>query len=226
MNSTSVAAVLWDMDGTLVNTEPYWIEAEMSLARRDGGTWTHDDALSIVGFDLRDAAAQLQARAGVQGTATEIIEYMLDFVATQIRENGVPWRPGAHELLSAVRERNVPCALVTMSYASLANVIVEALPAGTFATVVTGDNVTNGKPHPEPYLTAARELAVDIEKCVAVEDSVTGLTSALASGARTIAVRFMVNVPAREGLSRLDSLEGFTFEELEEVASGKVFDRL
>ena len=154
------AAVLWDMDGTLVDTEPYWMECERELVDRFGGTWTDDDARSIIGFDLLDAAVVLRDRGGVDLEPHEIVERMLDGVIARVREH-VPWRPGARRLLSELNDLGVPCALVTMSWRRLVDAIVEALAPIHFQAVVTGDEVRDGKPHPEPYLGAARALGVD-----------------------------------------------------------------
>ncbi len=190
------AAVLWDMDGTLVDTEPYWLAAEAELVASYGGTWTHDDGLQLVGSGLWHSAAVLQAR-GVDLPADDIIELLTDRVLDQIRL-AVPWRPGARELLSQVREAGIPTALVTMSIRRMAVHIASLMPEIGFDVVVAGDDVTHSKPHPEPYLHAARLLGVDIVRCVAIEDSTTGLASAVASGAVPIGVP--LHSPLSEGL--------------------------
>ena len=148
------------MDGTLVDTEPYWMASEHELVAAFGGTWTDDDARSIVGFDLLDAAAELRDRGGVDLEPEEIVERLLDSVVARVREH-VPWRPGARRLLTELNALGVPCALVTMSWARLVDAIVEALAPITFQAVITGDAVEHGKPHPQPYLLAAEALGVD-----------------------------------------------------------------
>ena len=168
------AAVLWDMDGTLVDTEPYWMAAELELVREFGGRWTEADARSIIGFDLLDAAAVLRDRGGVRLEPTEIVERLHAGVLARIRER-MPWRPGARRLLTELHQQGVPCALVTMSWRPLVDAVLEALAPIRFEAVVTGDAVTNGKPHPEPYVRAAAELGVDPVQCVAIEDSPTGV---------------------------------------------------
>lgn len=217
-------AVLWDMDGTLVNTEPYWIAAELALAERDGGTWTPADGLSLVGSSLTVAAQQLRERAGVRGTDAQIIDDLLDRVVEQVRVHGVPWRPGAVEMLAGLRRAGVPCALVTMSYAALAREVVAAAGEGTFQVVLTGDQVTRGKPDPEPYLTAAARLGVPPDRCVAIEDSPTGIASAEAAGARVIGVQLLVPVLAAPGRSRLAQLDQIGVEDLRRVLAGQVID--
>ena len=181
------AAVLWDMDGTLVDTEPYWIEAEYQLAERHGGRWSHEHALNLVGNDLIESGRYIREHMGIDVEPAQIVEELLDSVVARV-ERQVPWQPGAVELLAALRAEGIACALVTMSYRRFVAPILAHLPEGTFADVVTGDSVTFGKPHPEPYVRAAGLLGVKPEDCVAIEDSNTGTRSAAASGCTVLVV--------------------------------------
>src|SRR5690348_6081363 len=181
------AAVLWDMDGTLVDTEPYWIASEFDLADKYGGRWTREDALMLVGCDLIVAGRYIREHMGIDLTPEHIVDELLDGVVARVQAN-VPWRPGAVELLAALREAAIPCGLVTMSYQRFVAPILEQLPAETFRVVVTGDTIDQGKPHPEPYLTAAAALGVAPADCVAIEDSTTGVTSAEAAGCRVLVI--------------------------------------
>ena len=190
----SYAAVLWDMDGTLVDTEPCWTIAELALAERYGGRWSAEQALDVVGFDLLDAARHMRGRMGIDVAPERIVEELLDDVIGQV-EREVPWRPGSRELLSALDRAGVPCALVTMSYTRFVKPILDGLPPGTFRAVVTGDSVARGKPHPEPYLVAARNLDVLASECLAIEDSDTGATSAAAAGCTVLCAPLHVAVP-------------------------------
>jgi HAD superfamily hydrolase (TIGR01509 family) len=187
------AAVLWDMDGTLVDTEPYWIASEFDLAARYGGRWTREDALALVGYDLIVAGRYIREHMGIDLTPEQIVDELLDGVVARVRAR-VPWRPGAMELLAALREAHVPCALVTMSYQRFVAPILEHLPPETFRVVVTGDTIDQGKPHPEPYLTAAAALGVSPADCVAIEDSTTGVTSAETAGCRVLVIPNHVSV--------------------------------
>ncbi|WP_263457626.1 HAD family hydrolase [Nocardioides pantholopis] len=189
------AAVLWDMDGTLVDTEPYWIEVEYELAERYGGTWSQADALKLVGNELLESGRYIREHMGIDRTPEEVVEELLDGVVAKVAER-VPWRPGAVELLTELGRTRVPCALVTMSYERLVAPILAQLPAETFGVVVTGDQVEFGKPHPEPYLTAAAALGVDPTQCVAIEDSNTGARSAEEAGCTVLVVENHVPVPA------------------------------
>ncbi len=215
---TELAAVLWDMDGTLVDTEPYWIATEFALAEEFGGSWSRERALQLVGNDLLESGRFIQEHMGLPLTPEQIVERLLDGVVAQVEE-AVPWRPGAVELLARLREEGVPCALVTMSYERFVAPILAALPAGSFRVVVTGDQVTRGKPDPEPYLSAARLLGVDPAQCVAIEDSNTGCRSAESAGCTVIAVPNHVHID--EGAQRIfvESLSQVTVADLATAAS-------
>lgn len=193
------------MDGTIVDTEPYWIAAEYALVEAHGGTWNDTHAHNLVGNALIDSAVYIREHGGVDLDPPQIVERLLDDVVVAARRQ-VPWRPGAVALLSALRDRGVPCALVTMSYARLAATITDELHADTFATVVTGDQVRDGKPHPEAYLTAAARLGVDPARCVAIEDSPTGIRSAEAAGCLVVAVPHNVPIEPAEGRELVSSL--------------------
>lgn len=213
------AAVLWDMDGTLVDTEPYWIAEEHLLVEAAGGTWSHEDALALVGNDLLTSARTILARTPVTGTPEEVVETLLGGVVRRCREE-VPWRPGALELLAGLVAAGVPCALVTMSWQRLVDVVLARLPDGSFSTVVSGDQVTHGKPHPEPYLTAARRLRVEPQDCVALEDSATGIASATAAGVPTLGIPAAAHLPEDTGAVLLRTLAGVGAHDLLPLAVG------
>jgi HAD superfamily hydrolase (TIGR01509 family) len=195
------------MDGTLVDTEPYWIDTEFALAEEYDGTWSHELAMELVGNDLIASGRFIRKHMGIDLTPEEIVDRLLDGVIARVLEE-VPWRPGARELLEQCRAEGVPCALVTMSYERFVAPILARLPAGSFRAVVTGDAVTRGKPDPEPYLTAARLLAVDPADCVAIEDSDTGATSAAAAGWQVLVVPHYVEVPPGPGRTFRETLVG------------------
>jgi len=213
------AAVFWDMDGTLVDTEPYWINAEHAIVAEAGGVWDDEYAHQLVGNDLMVSAEFIRDHSPVELEPVQIIEELLRRVVAQV-EDHVPWRPGAVELLTALREAGVPNALVTMSWRSLADAVVSALPAGAFDAVITGDEVEHGKPHPEPYLAAARALGVGLAESVAIEDSPTGVRSAVAAGVPTLAVPHVVAVPVTRGAVQVPSLAGITPLDLRRLFDG------
>lgn len=217
---TALHAVLWDMDGTLVDTEPYWFRAETLLTADHGVPWTHEQATALVGNSLPASAAILRA-AGVDLDIRQIIDALIDSVVAQVRE-AVPWRPGAREMLAALRASGVPCAMVTMSEGKLASEIHRLLPEGTFEFVISGDMVERGKPHPEPYQLAVQQLSLNRpylskSRIVAVEDSLPGLASATAAGVVTLGVPNMVALPDGPGHTLWQTLAGRSVADLESL---------
>ena len=212
MTEPLLAGVLWDMDGTIVDTEPYWMVAEEELVGAFGATWTREDALAVIGADLWDAARLFQSK-GVTLSEDEIVTRLTDRVLEQVQHE-VPWRPGARALLLGLREAQIPCALVTMSLNRMAQHIVDAMGFDAFTAVVGGDDVVNGKPHAEPYLHGAALLGVDAAHCVAIEDSTTGLASAVASGAVTIGVPAHLPLPDSTSYTLWPTLDGRTAADL------------
>lgn len=222
---TLPAAVLWDLDGTLVDTEPLWIQAETDLVTAHGGTWTHEDGMALVGNALLVSGAILVARSGIDLTPEQVVDGLLDRMVERVR-SAPPFRAGARELLAECAAAGVPMALVTMSYTVLATAVLDSLPAGTFGTVVTGDAVVHGKPHPEPYLTATARLGVDPTVCVALEDSPPGVASAEAAGCRVLAVPLHLPIPAAAGRSRVSDLWDVDLAMLSAIAAGRTIDQV
>lgn len=207
------AAVLFDMDGTLVDTEPYWMECEYALVESYGGAWSDAHAHALVGGDLIASARYIAEHGPVPLPPEEIVDRLLDGVVERVRRH-VPWRPGAQELLAELGELGVPCALVTMSWRRLAEGIVDALPPGTFAAVVPGDEVERPKPYPDPYLRAAALLAANPADCVAIEDSPTGVASAVAAGVPVLAVEHLVPLLPGPGRTVVQTLVGWRARDL------------
>ncbi len=210
-------AVLWDMDGTLVDTEPTWIAAEYALVESYGGSWNDGHAHNLVGSDLRASARYIREHTSVTLSVDGIVERLTAEVAGAMGRD-VPWQPGALDLLGEVRACGIRTALVTMSWRPLVDIVLAALPPGSFDTVITGDAVTHGKPHPEPYATACRELGVAPADCLALEDSATGARSAVGAGCRVVVVPHTVPVAAIEGTVAVTTLEGAGIERLAMLA--------
>lgn len=211
------------MDGTLVDTEPHWMAAEVSLMTEHGVAWSHHDAEAMIGMPLLTAAEHFRS-CGVDLPADQVVAHLLGSVVAAVVDEA-PWQPGAIELLDALAGAGVPCALVTMSYRELAEAVTAHAP-GAFAVVVPGDEVTHGKPHPEPYLRAAAALGVPIRECLAIEDSPPGIASALSSGARTVGVQHIVPVSAQPGLSRVSSLTELDLDQVVRIMAGATIDTL
>ncbi len=200
------------MDGTLVDSEKLWDVALQELAAVYGGVLSDDARRAIVGTGMADAMRIVhddlgQPERDVQESADWISARILELFRT-----GLQWRPGALALLRAVRDAGIPTALVTSSGRSLVEVALDTLGRDSFDAVVCGDEVDAAKPHPEPYLTAARLLGVPVERCVAIEDSPTGVASALAAGAAVLAVPAEVPLAPADGVHQMESLLGADLE--------------
>ena len=207
------AAVLWDMDGTLIDTEPYWMAAEHELVEAYGGVWTERQARMLVGFDLIDAARIIAEQGPVPLAPERIVDELLARVTARL-EREIPWRPGARTLLRELHARGIDCALVTMSWRSAVEPMLAQLPPDTFAAVVCGDEVPEGKPSPVPYQRAAELLGVDPADCVAIEDSPTGVASARAAGCRVLGVPNVVDIAPEPGVTVRETLRGVSVDDL------------
>ncbi|MFC4017307.1 HAD family hydrolase [Micromonospora sp. GCM10011542] len=204
--------MLFDMDGTLVDSEKLWDIALQELAKEYGGTLSDAARRAIIGTSMAESMCILHDDLGQPERDPEVSAAWINTRILELFRTGLRWRPGALALLSAVRAAGIPTALVTSSGRPLVEIALETLGRDSFDAVVCGDEVTAAKPHPEPYLTAARLLGVPIERCVAIEDSATGVASALASGAAVLAVPAEVPLPATDGVHQLESLTGADLE--------------
>ncbi|MFK4834375.1 HAD family hydrolase [Microbacterium sp. ZW T2_14] len=213
MNAPPLAAVLWDMDGTLVDTESYWMAAETTLVESFGGTWSHEQALQLVGAGLEDSAGVFQAE-GVRMGVRDIVDHLTDDVMRQLATTGVPFRPGARELLADLRANGVKTALVTMSLSRMARAVVDLIDFDAFDVVIAGDDATRPKPYPDAYLQACELLGVSPAEAVAIEDSSTGVRAAVASGASVIGVPLMVSLTGAGAHVLWDTLDGRTVDDL------------
>lgn len=218
------AAVLFDQDGTVADTEPLWMAAETALVERHGGTWSHELGLLMVGNPLLVSAAIIIEKAHLPMTPQEVVDELVERMRDSLSVQGVPWRPGIPELLGHLHSRGVPTALVTSSYRRLVEVVARNAPHGGFDVVVAGDDVEHAKPAPDAYLLAAQELGVDIRDCLVLEDSPSGIVAGLASGAHVVGIPCVLPVEARPGLSRLGSVSELDDAMVARIMSGKVVD--
>jgi HAD superfamily hydrolase (TIGR01509 family) len=194
--TSTLAAALWDFDGTLADTEPLWGAAEYDLVDQLGGTWSEEHAEQLVGNSLLDSGSYILNSIGrVDLSPAWVVERLLTDVVDRIRQHPIVWRPGAIELLDSFAAAGVPCALVSASYRVLLDAALSQLPAGTFQVSVAGDEVSRGKPHPEPYEKACTALGVTARHCVVIEDSETGCRAGNAAGALVVAVPHRVMIP-------------------------------
>ncbi|MEL0148123.1 MAG: HAD family hydrolase, partial [Actinomycetota bacterium] len=190
--SHAPAGVLVDLDGTLVDSEPVWWEAQIEVMTSWGSSWGTPDHTHCLGGPLERVSGYMAERIGPQARPEEIGQQLLVAVEARIRSQRPRWQPGAVDFLRACRRAAIPTGLVTAAWRSLVDASLERMRvdigAEPFDFVVTGDSVTAGKPHAEPYETAARAIGVATPDCLAVEDSPTGVQSALAAGCVVVAV--------------------------------------
>lgn len=205
-------AVLFDMDGTLVDTERLWWEAVEQVA---GRPLTEADEPEVLGRPVEHTAGWLAAGTGRPAAA--LAAGLHREFADRVRTGIVP-RPGALDLLDALAAAGVPTALVTASPRAVADLVLDALGPGRFAASVTADDTARTKPAPDPYLAACRALGVDPAACVAVEDTETGVASAEAAGCAVLAVPSLAPIGGAPGRTVRDTLVGVTPKELSDMA--------
>lgn len=190
----ALRAVFWDMDGTLIDSEPYWHESEFYLVKKFGGYWDEDLAWECSGGSLETVANKM-IPSGTKLTVEEIGKGMVDYVAAREAE-AVPWIPGVLEVLRSLIQAGIPSILVSNSPRRLVENIVNHAPEGAFAGYVCGDDGFKPKPSAEPYLAAGKMVGIEgtdeevvkqMAHCIAIEDSLSGLTAAMNSGATVIA---------------------------------------
>src|SRR4051794_2084982 len=223
----NVDAVLFDMDGTLVETEGHWGDALAAFAQRLGGELSHSARRATVGTSMRVAMRILCADAGVARTERQ---YRADCrwvedATLALMAAGIAWRPGARDLLAEVRAAGVPTALVTTTPRRLARVVLRHLTADLgpdlFAVTVCGDEVPARKPDPAPYLQAMAALHVRPAGCVVVEDSAAGSAAGLAAGAAVLGVPSLQPLEPAPGLTLRETLVGVGLAELHDVLAGR-----
>jgi HAD superfamily hydrolase (TIGR01509 family) len=181
------AAVVFDLDGVLLDSEPVWNEAREALVRERGGTWDERATTDMMGMSSKEWSSYMHDRLGVPMSAAEINDDVVRRVAASY-EHGLPLLPHAVETVRELGAR-WPLGLASSSNRPIIELVLErAGVRACFAAVVSSEEVPNGKPAPDVYLAAAREVDVDPAECVAVEDSTNGIKSAVAAGMRTIAV--------------------------------------
>ena len=210
------AAVLWDMDGTLVDSEHYWLASEKSLAAAHNAEWTEQDGLDLVGSSLYDSSKIIKEKIGSSMDSEEIIQHLTDSVSAKLAIS-IPWRPGVQDLLRELKRKKIKTALVTMSMHRMAQTVVDKIPFHAFEVIVGGDDVLRGKPFPDPYLKAAELLGVRPEDCVAFEDSSTGLRSAEAAGTKAIGIPNFIEIPQIPGRILWPTLEGVRLKDLQKL---------
>lgn len=219
-DSGSLQAVLFDMDGLLVDTEPLWFEAESSVMARLGGQWTAADQRALIGGSIDRSVGYLIERASRPAEPDQVADWLRYGMAELLAARAVEPLPGAVELVGQVRAAGLPCALVTSSEPIIVDAVLSGLAgrAVSFDVIVSGADVTEPKPGPEPYLLAASKLGVDPRCCVALEDSQNGVKSARAAGCVTVAVPGHAPIADVAGVHVVTSLADLDLDVLRRLA--------
>lgn len=199
---------MFDMDGLLVDSEPAWFDVEREVFARLGTSreWSPDDAHAMVGVALPVSAARMAQLAGRAGHAALVQAWLVDGMAERLAA-GVPFKPGARALVTALTEQAVPTALVSSSVRRLVDVVLAQLPDAAFTASVAGDEVAAAKPHPDPYLEGLRLLGVPAGGAVVLEDSPTGAAAGHAAGCPVVVVPDRAPLPTSHPWTVVDSLE-------------------
>ena len=194
----TLQAILFDMDGLLIDSEPLWFEVECGVAARLDGNWSETDQQALIGGSLPRTVSYLLERASRPASREEVGRWLVEGMTSLLASRELITMPGARELLAEVRAARIPHALVTSSERPIMDAVLKQLGV-SFNATVCADDVLRGKPDPEPYLRAASLLGADPRSCVALEDSPNGVASAEAAGCRLIAVPSLVPIEARLG---------------------------
>lgn len=211
-----LGAVLFDMDGTLLDSEKVWDVSLDDLAGWLGGVLSDSARSRMVGTPLGRSIAIMHDALGVDADPEISSAYLLARTE-ELFSQPLPWKPGAQELLDAVAAAGLPAALVTSTHRRLTELALRTIGADRFGAVVCGDEVPATKPAPDSYLIAARRLGVDPARCVAIEDSPVGLQAARSAGCAVVVVPSEVEIPAESGIEIRSSLVGLTVADLQEL---------
>jgi HAD superfamily hydrolase (TIGR01509 family) len=213
-----LAAVLFDMDGLLVDTEPLWLETETEVMERLGAPWTPQDQVALLGGSMARTVGYLLAKATRPAPPRTVERWMMAGMLERVRDGRVEVRPGARELVEAAAAAGLPYGLVTSSQRAFAEAVL-AVTGIAFPVTVCAEDVTATKPDPEPYLLAVKLLDADPARCVVLEDSPNGVASATAAGCRVVAVPSMVPIPPAPGRLVVRSLREVTLATLRQLAA-------
>lgn len=206
-----LSAVLFDMDGLLVNTEPMWLEAEHETLATLGGTWSEADQKAIMGASMAHATAYIRRLSGTDRTDEQVAELLIGTMLQRLEGAEIPIQPGAADLLRAVAGSGLPFALVSASVRPIVDLVLAHLGRSglpRFPITVAGDEVARSKPDPLPYTHAAELLGIDITRAVVLEDSLNGVRAAWSAGATVVAVPHAVPIEAGERIVVRQSLLG------------------
>ncbi|MFF2851723.1 HAD family hydrolase [Streptomyces sp. NPDC058001] len=203
---SALQAVLLDMDGTLVDTEGFWWDAEVAVFAGLGHALDESWRDVVVGGPMTRSAGFLIEATGADITLPELTQLLNDGFENRIN-GSLPLMPGAARLLAELAAHRVPTALVSASHRRIIDRVLHSLGPRNFALTVAGDEVERTKPFPDPYLIAAAGLGADPARCAVVEDTATGVAAAEAAGCQVVVVPSVAPIAAAAGRTVVTSLE-------------------
>ncbi len=210
------SAVLFDMDGLLVDSEPLWFEAEAELTAPFGYVWRAEDQSACLGGPLTHVGEYMHAKCNQEQSPAYFTQAIIELMVAKLA-NGAPLMPGAASLISVLASAQIPLAMVSASPRAIVDAALSAHPNLPFAITISSDDVVRTKPFPDGYLKAAQHLGVDIEECLIFEDSLTGMKAAQSSGAYLIAVPHLVRVEEGVKTRVVKSLAEINYQKLEKL---------
>jgi len=212
------AAVLFDMDGTLIDSEHLWLQGERLVMQEMGGVWSAADQAHCLGGPIERAVDYMINKAASDATQEQILERLLVVMGELYQNSPLRWCPGARDLLIEALDQQIPTALVTASWRRIIDVVHAAinhdLGREAFSVTIGGDEVRRSKPNPEPYATAAQLLGLATHDCLALEDSPPGAASAHAAGCRVVAIPHITAIASQRHLALVDTLVGHNLQSL------------
>jgi HAD superfamily hydrolase (TIGR01509 family) len=208
-----MSAILFDMDGTLIDSEPLWLKTEIEVMAEVGCHWDEQDQINCLGGPAERTERYMQERSQNIKPYGYFINRLHEVMRARIT-NELDLIPNALSLLKECKDAGIKTALVTASSRDLMTIVLKRFPPGTFDVVVSGDDVEKSKPDPAPYLLAAKQLSVDILKCLVLEDSLTGVQSGLSSGAKVIGIPHLVQMSEHPNLRVISSLDEITLSDI------------
>jgi len=211
-------AVFFDMDGLMVDSEPEWLLSEIEVTAPYGYTWLEQDQVACLGGPLSKVGQYMFDRCGTVESPQFFTQTLIDTQVARMRGN-TPTMPGAIELVRELQSRGVKTALVSASPRNIVDAVLDNLGHDLFPFSISSDDVENTKPHPEAYLKAATMSGSDIANCLVFEDSLTGMSAAIASGAHLIGVPHLVTIEESERVRVIKSLEQLSYSKLMELKS-------
>jgi HAD superfamily hydrolase (TIGR01509 family) len=208
-----MSAILFDMDGTLIDSEPLWLQAEIEIMAELGCHWDQQDQINCLGGPMERTEKYMQERSN-NVKPYGYFEKKLDELMEHKLSHDLELIPNAKELLEDCKSAGLKIALVTASTGKQMRSVLTRFPKDFFDAAVSRDDVEKSKPDPAPYLLAAKLLGVKNEFCIVFEDSPTGVLSGLRSGAQVIGIPHLSQIPPHENLRIIDAIADVNFLQL------------